>query len=333
MGDEEIARLSGGSAAEVAERRAQIVERLAAEVGAAPDEVRTALDHLAAGEGPAPTPARAEPVRQDPAPVASPVGLVVPDAATPDEPPAELVLPGGTAPSEDAHVILPDEPEETPPHAADELVLPPSVEPEAEAPAALELPGATAPGDPEALVLPPGAEPEPPASDAPDPKPAARPRRSRTTARRSPVPGVLGLAVGLAFVGLIVAGIASESGKRTAQPRPSATPSAAASPPAPPAATRPLDALPTAPSGVSGTVALQDSTLRLDVRGLEGSPGRYEVWLYDSLSEARSLGRLDQGPFALPPDAGDFSNVDVSLERDDNPNHSGRSVLRAELPR
>ena len=326
LGDDDIARLSGGSAAEVAERRSQLVERLAAEVGAPAGEVRAALDQLAAGGPPPPEPAAAAP-EPPPAPVA---GLVLPEQPAPDEPAAELILPGDPEPFEEAHVILPDEPE-TSPHAVDELVLPPAAEPEPEpeptSTAAVELPGATTPGDPEALVLPPGADPEPPPAE-PEERPARRPK---TTARRSPVPGALGAAVGLALVGTIFAGLLTGGGEKAAEPRPSATPSASPAPP--PAITRPLDALPAAPSGVSGTVSREDSRLKLDVRGLEGSPRDYEVWLFESVAEARSLGRLDQGEFELPPDAEGSAAIDVSLERDKNPNHSGRSVLRAELPR
>jgi hypothetical protein len=114
-----------------------------------------------------------------------------------------------------------------------------------------------------------------------------------------------------------------------------------AAPPAQPQPQEPLE--PGAPrlaplpgtEGATGTARLEGQTLELTVTGLPRSRGSYEVWLYDSIIEARPLGRL--GPAGRDRLAGRFEArglsryrfVDVSFEpRDGNRNHSGRSVLR-----
>jgi hypothetical protein len=61
--------------------------------------------------------------------------------------------------------------------------------------------------------------------------------------------------------------------------------------------------------------------------------GTYQVWLYDSVLDARSLGAATgtkiELDLKLPRNATHYRYVDVSLEpKDGNPNHSGRSVLR-----
>ena len=62
--------------------------------------------------------------------------------------------------------------------------------------------------------------------------------------------------------------------------------------------------------------------------------GSYEIWLYSSIVEAKSLGSFRdtkiQLDARLPDDPEKYRYVDVSLEpADGNPNHSGDSVLRA----
>ncbi len=91
-----------------------------------------------------------------------------------------------------------------------------------------------------------------------------------------------------------------------------------------------------------GTARLSGDRLTLKLRGLaDPNGGSYEVWLYDSIIDAKSLG-ASQGTkidldAKLPANARDFEYVDVSLEpADGNPNHSGQSVLRIpvdKLPR
>jgi hypothetical protein len=65
----------------------------------------------------------------------------------------------------------------------------------------------------------------------------------------------------------------------------------------------------------------------------------YEVWLYNSPTDARSLGAqvtdrqgIFQGARSLPKDFARFKFIDVSRERvDDNQAHSGQSVLRGRI--
>lgn len=84
-----------------------------------------------------------------------------------------------------------------------------------------------------------------------------------------------------------------------------------------------------------GRIARRDGGLLvISIGGLpRGGGGSYEAWLYDSVAEARSLGRFEGGARklegTLPPDAAEYRFLDISLEpADGNPNHSGDSVLR-----
>jgi hypothetical protein len=86
-----------------------------------------------------------------------------------------------------------------------------------------------------------------------------------------------------------------------------------------------------------GRARLTDGGERIEVqlRDLPSPPngGHFEVWLYSSLIESRSLGR-SRDPVVrveakLPPDWQDYKFVDVSLEPSDgNAGHSGESVAR-----
>jgi hypothetical protein len=84
----------------------------------------------------------------------------------------------------------------------------------------------------------------------------------------------------------------------------------------------------------SGSLAA-DGSLRLDVRGLK--PGAYELWLFNSLVDARPVARL-RGPSAhvavrLPAARSRYRSLDLSSEPDGgNASHSGQSVLRVPLP-
>jgi hypothetical protein len=65
--------------------------------------------------------------------------------------------------------------------------------------------------------------------------------------------------------------------------------------------------------------------------------GAYEVWLYDSVIDARSLAKLPHGGgtvrFTLPESTAGYRYIDVSEERPGGfPGHSGRSVDRVGLP-
>jgi hypothetical protein len=86
-----------------------------------------------------------------------------------------------------------------------------------------------------------------------------------------------------------------------------------------------------------GTVAVTDEGATITIRGLpDPAPGSYQVWLYNSIVDAKSLGTFPGGSgkldVQLPPDASNYQFLDVSREPDDaNPNHSGASVMRAPL--
>ncbi len=86
-----------------------------------------------------------------------------------------------------------------------------------------------------------------------------------------------------------------------------------------------------------GTVAVSDESVTITINGLPNpAPGSYEVWLYNSVVDAKSLGTFPRGSgkleVQLPPDASNYRSLDVSREPDDsNSNHSGASVMRAPL--
>ena len=83
----------------------------------------------------------------------------------------------------------------------------------------------------------------------------------------------------------------------------------------------------------------EQRSLLVDTAGLPRPDGYYEVWLLDVENDRLvSLGNLDEsgrGWLDVPEgvEMADYPHVDVSLEPDDgNPQHSGDSVLRADLP-
>jgi len=85
-----------------------------------------------------------------------------------------------------------------------------------------------------------------------------------------------------------------------------------------------------------GMVTVTDEGATVVVRGLPKPDGSYQVWLYNDIVDAQSLGTITGGSgkleVKLPPEARDYKFVDVSSEpADANPNHSGASVLRAPL--
>ena len=85
-----------------------------------------------------------------------------------------------------------------------------------------------------------------------------------------------------------------------------------------------------------GRVSVTDEGATITVRGLRDPGGSYQVWLYNSVVSAESLGTITEGDgrleVQLPATAGRYRFLDVSLEpADGNLNHSGDSVLRAPL--
>jgi hypothetical protein len=100
------------------------------------------------------------------------------------------------------------------------------------------------------------------------------------------------------------------------------------------------------PAGVA-VVAQQDDKRQVVVQAAnlepatEGEGQAYEVWLYNSPQDAKSMGAQItndkgqyQGTAPLPGDYARYKFVDISLEPiDNNGSHSGKSVLRGRLPK
>jgi hypothetical protein len=156
------------------------------------------------------------------------------------------------------------------------------------------------------------------------------PRRDRSTrATRAAVAGIalFGAVLGLAVTAFVL----SRDDEGTANGRDAATPGAA-----PQAAVR---LLPLAQAGgATGTASLtgrgRGALLRLDVSGLPPREEAYEIWLFNSVSDAEPVARVVRGRFELearlPADPADYRFLDISREPfDGNPNHSGESLLRA----
>jgi hypothetical protein len=143
-------------------------------------------------------------------------------------------------------------------------------------------------------------------------------------------PLILGL---LVTAGVIVAiALATSSSDDTSSSTPTtsnrSTPPAATPPPATGAAAK---LAPVGAANASGTALVKGNTLRLQASGLPA--GHYEVWLYNSILDARPIGTADGSRFTvtgqLPAGWKRFRYVDVSREpQDGNVSHSGESVLR-----
>jgi hypothetical protein len=145
--------------------------------------------------------------------------------------------------------------------------------------------------------------------------------------RRSLWPLLLGLLLTAAVIVAIALGTSSNDNQTTSSAStrtPSKTPPAAN--PGGPAKLAPIGA-----TNASGTATVAGKTLKLHVSGLAN--GHYEVWLYNSILDARSIGQANGGKFTvtatLPRGWKRFRYLDVSRERTDgNVSHSGLSVLR-----
>jgi anti-sigma-K factor RskA len=99
-----------------------------------------------------------------------------------------------------------------------------------------------------------------------------------------------------------------------------------------------LDLLRGAGSGRAELVKVDSGLqLRLDTSNLDAADGYLEVWMINpTVTDMVSLGPLqDDGTYDLPQgfDANEFPIVDISAELfDNNPAHSGDSLLRGSLP-
>jgi hypothetical protein len=197
-----------------------------------------------------------------------------------------------------------------------------------------ELPGEawTPPKQPQAKRERPLSTPEPPAAEA-------------TDETRYRLPLMVGL-LAVAIVALVIALSSSGDDKKPSPPPSQANPTAADKPPAakPPTAkpqSQPSPTVRLAPvaggGAVKGTAHLSDGGKRLQLR-IDGLPrGSYQVWLYNSVIDSKSIGGARGGSrisldAKLPADAAKYRYVDISRERaDGNANHSGESVARVPL--
>jgi hypothetical protein len=168
-----------------------------------------------------------------------------------------------------------------------------------------------------------------PPPHAPPPAAGREPDRRR----RRPMAAIVVIAIGAllgGFIGLLLFGGDSEDGGD------SATPAASAPAPAPTPASVDLKPVLAGFTG-RGTARIEgsgaDARLIMSLRDLPPREEAYAVWLYNALTDAvmidRVVGtRLDVDK-VLPADPADYKFIDVSREPiDDNPNHSGSSVLR-----
>jgi hypothetical protein len=181
------------------------------------------------------------------------------------------------------------------------------------------------PAAPPAAATPEPAKPAP-ARPAPAKRaPAKRERRRRPTAAIAVVVvgALLGGAVGL----LLFGGDSDDDGSKPA-------PAPAAEAPAP----KPVELQPVSPDfPARGTASIEgsgtNSRLTMSLSGLPPREEAYAVWLYNAITDAvlidRVVGTSLNIDEVLPADPADYKYIDVSQEPiDDNPNHSGASVMR-----
>jgi hypothetical protein len=178
-------------------------------------------------------------------------------------------------------------------------------------------------------VEPPVSERAAPPYDAPAFRFDDRPRSRRPG--RAALLGILGVLAAAAIAIVLLAG-GGDDGQDAGQTGGDAGPGQ----PAPGGKPRSVRLMPVAAGRAGGTATVSGDRqrLRISVRGLPKRSGAYEVWLYNSIVDSRSLGRFRGGTnrldARLPGKPGRYRYVDVSREpRDGNPNHSGASVLRA----
>ncbi|HEU0025120.1 MAG TPA: anti-sigma factor, partial [Thermoleophilaceae bacterium] len=161
-------------------------------------------------------------------------------------------------------------------------------------------------------------------AEPPDPSAPARPAEPEPRRRRRPLTIVGVIVVGAvigALIGLLLFGGDADDDEPGSPP---AAPSAELAPLAPDFPGR-------------GTARIEGSgggrRLVMSLRDLPPREEAYAVWLYDTVDDAvlvdRAVGgRLDVDR-RLPADPNDYEFIDVSREPlDDNPNHSGASVMR-----
>jgi len=186
-----------------------------------------------------------------------------------------------------------------------------------------------------------GSEPDAEASAEPDAEARTGARADADTEDR-PGTTIVGPAlVAVLFVIFTIALVVALRGKNDSAPV--GSDSAAAPAQSDPSTTKGAQARlePLAGGGATGTASIVPrgggASLKLSVRGLpRPATGGYVVWLYDSVSDARSLTSSLKGRFQastpLPAGYERYRYLDVSREpADGNRNHSGESVLRVPL--
>jgi Sigma-70, region 4 len=210
------------------------------------------------------------------------------------------------------------------------------------------------------------AEAEPEAEDAEKEKPereertALSPEAQSALRRRRILGGVAGFAilVGVVLAILAIAGAFDSGGKKSASSSPGSTTASSSTTPSGTSTTAGQ-----APVQVVGGIALNPIGANNKSQGIayivqQGSQryvviqakvpplpntqkvAAYEVWLYNSNRDARSLGAqyttaqgVLQGRAPLPADVGKFKSIDISRElfADKNAGHSNTSVLRGDF--
>jgi hypothetical protein len=131
---------------------------------------------------------------------------------------------------------------------------------------------------------------------------------------------------------------APQSGSKPAAKKPSKPAEKPAKKPAPAPASPEVKLTSVTGEGgnATGTATLADGGKRLHLKVTGLPSGSYEVWLYDSVIDALSIGKANGTEVSLdvelPPSASHYRYIDVSREpADGNANHSGESVLRVPL--
>jgi len=168
---------------------------------------------------------------------------------------------------------------------------------------------------------------------------------AQAVVRRRRLAAALAGALGLLVIGALLVGlIGGDDDKKKATPRTEARPQVVGTLGLKPTRGEKGEGIAVITSrGDKRTLLVQATRLSPSAQGAQGAQGRpgsaYEVWLYNSPRDARSLGALPtdaqgnfQGQSDLPADASKYRFVDISREPvDEDARHSGKSVLRGRV--
>jgi Anti-sigma-K factor rskA len=178
-----------------------------------------------------------------------------------------------------------------------------------------------------ALLRDPSLSSAPEAAGAPPPRPSPPPQRRgrEPLSPRLIAGGAVLIALVAGVVGLVIA-LSSGGGDNTTQPRTRAAPASVRLTPAAGAS-----------RGAAATAQLTPTNgralLQLTARGLPASRDTYELWLFNSVADAIPVAQIPESGGSvravLPARYRAYRYLDISREPpDDNPNHSGLSILR-----